>query len=326
MEDPQTWQELLRQIISDPLEHLRIAKEMGVNPITLTRWSNRTSVPRLGNLRQLLEALSPYHRQKMLPLLQKDFPNIVSDNPLDEEVTAEIPAVFYANIMNVYTTSPPILRSSAICITIFQQMLRHLDPLKLGLKVVICHCMAPAEGEKVHSLYMTQGRATKPWESMIDNEIGFMGLESQVGSVISRGHPIIMQSSKERMQHFSTVAPYSESVAAYPLIYFDQVAGALCVASTQPKYFTQAHIELMQSYAELFVLAFEPDQFYPLREIELGIMPPRSVQEPYLEKFQTEVTMRMREAERNGQRLRRADAEYAVWKNLEKLFLQKSDF
>jgi hypothetical protein len=325
MEDPQTWQELLRNVTNDPFEHQRIAKEMGVNPITLTRWINRTSVPRLANLRPLLDAM-PQHRQKMLPLLQKDFPKFSLENPLDEEIAADIPAVFYANIMNVYTTSPPILRSSAICITIFQQMLRHLDPLKLGLKVVVCLCMPPVGGEKVHSLYMTQGRATRPWESVIDNEIGFLGLESQVGSVVSRGHNIIMQSRKERMQHYSTVVPHAESVAAYPLLYFDHIAGAMCVVSTQPNHFTPTHIELMQSYAELLILAFEPEQFYPLKAIDLGIMPPRSVQEPYLEKFHTDVTARMLEAERNGQRLKRSEAELDVWKKLETIFLQRTDF
>jgi hypothetical protein len=322
MEDLQTWQELLRQIISDQLEHSRIAKEMAVNPITLTRWSNRTSVPRLGNLRQLLEALSPYHRQKMLPLLQKDFPKFSPESPPEEEITTEIPAIFYANIMNVYTTSPPLLRSSAICITIFQQMLRHLDPLKLGLKVVVCLCMPPTEGEKVHSLYMSQGRATRPWESVIDNEIGFLGLESQVGSVVSKSHPIIMQSRKERMQFYpSDVLLYAESVAAYPLQYFDSIAGAMCVMSTQQNHFTPTRIQLMHSYAELFVLAFTEEQFYPLKEIDLCVMPPRSVQEPYLEKFHVEITARMLEAEKNSQQLKRSEAELQVWKGLEVKFL-----
>lgn len=326
MEDPQTWQELLRNVISDPLEHQRIAKEMGVNQITLTRWVNRTSMPRPANLRPLLDAL-PQYRQKMLLFLQKDFPKFSLESPLEEDIVAEIPAVFYANIMNVYTTSPPILRSSAICITIFQQMLRHLDPLKLGLKVVVCLCMQPAEGEKVHSLYMTQGRATRPWESVIDNEIGFLGLESQVGSVVSRVHPIVMQSHKERMQSYSSHAiPYAESVAAFPLLYFDRIAGAVCVISTQQNHFTPAHIELMQSYTELLILAFEPEQFYPLKEIDLGIMPSRSVQEPYLEKFHTEVTKIMLEAEKSGQRLKRSEAELYVWKKLERIFLQRNDF
>ncbi|HTK11709.1 MAG TPA: GAF domain-containing protein [Ktedonobacteraceae bacterium] len=325
MEDPQTWQELLRNVASDPLEHQRIAREMGVNQITLTRWMNRTSTPRPASLRPLLDAI-PQHRQKMLQLLQKDFPKFSLESPQEEEVVAEIPAAFYANIMNIYTTSPPILRSSAICVTIFQQMLRHLDPLKLGLQVVICLCMAPGEGERVHSLYMTQGRATRPWESVIDNDIAFLGLESQAGNVVSRGHPIITQSHKERAQRYPVhTIPYAESVATYPLLYFDRIAGAVSVISTQQNHFTAAHTELMQSYTELLILAFEPEQFYPLKEIDLGIVPSREIQEPYLEKFQLEVTAVMLEAEKSGQRLKRAEAELRVWKKLEKIFLQGSN-
>src|SRR5713226_9110263 len=38
MSEPQTWRELLREVIKNPLERKRIAAALGVNPITVVRW------------------------------------------------------------------------------------------------------------------------------------------------------------------------------------------------------------------------------------------------------------------------------------------------
>ncbi len=326
MEEPQTWQELLHTIISDPLEHQRIATTMGINPITLTRWTNKTSLPRPANLRALLNAI-PRQRQKMQALLQKDIPNYLSESSLEEPLVQEIPSAFYSNIINIYTTSPPLLRSSTICITIFQQMLRHLDHLKQGLQILICQCVPPFAGEKIRSLRVTLIRATPPWESSIENQITLLGLESPVGNAVSRGHIIIVQSNKELTQHYPTYQiSFAESLVAFPLLNFDQTAGAIVVISTQPDYFSAAHIELIQGYTDLLILAFGPDQFYPLKEINLGILPPSDIQEQYLENFQAEVTRTMLAAEKNHQQMKRADAELAVWKKLEELFLGINPF
>jgi hypothetical protein len=326
MEDPQTWQELLQNVISDPAELQRIAREIGINPVTVGRWANRISIPRPGNLRSLLEAM-PQHRQKMQILLQRDFPNFSPESAAEEPAILEIPSAFYSSIINIYTTSPPILRPSTICIAIFQQMLRHLDPLKQGLLIVACQCVPPHKEEKVRSLRITLGRATSPWENHIDNYTAFMGLESQVGDVVSRGHPIVIPSQKEYMQSYPThTLSFAESRAVFPLLYFDRIAGAIAVVSTQQNHFTSAHIELLQSYAELLILAFEPEQFYPLKEINLGIMPSSEIQETYTGSFQSEVTNFMREAEKNHQQMKRSCAERIMWKKLEEKLLHLRSF
>jgi GAF domain len=322
MEEPQTWQELLRSAISDPLEHQRIAREMKINPVTLTRWANRSSMPRLANLRPLLDAM-PRQRQKLQALLQIDYPKIVTENILEERIVPEIPSAFYSSILNIYTTSPPILRSSTICVAIFQQILRQLDPLKQGLQVAVCQCVHPSKGEKVRSLRFIQGRDTPPWEHHVENFMTFLGLESQIGNAVGQGHVIITHTHEEHKHLYPAhEVPYAQSTATYPLLYFDQVAGALAIFSTQRNYFTPAHMELMQNYAELLVLAFEPDQFYPLSEIGLGIMPPNQTQQPYLRSFQSRVTDIMIEAEKNHQELKRTEAELQVWKELEGILLR----
>jgi hypothetical protein len=263
----------------------------------------------------------------MQTLLQRDFPNFSTENSTEEPDILEIPSAFYSSIINIYTTSPPILRPSTICIAIFQQMLRHLDPLKQGLLIIACQCVPPHEEEKVRSLRITLGRATPPWENHVDNYTAFMGLESQVGDVVSRGHQIVIQSHKEYMQSYPThETPSAESTAIFPLLYFDRIAGAIVVVSTQQNHFTPAHIELLQSYTELLILAFEPEQFYPLKEINLGIMPSSEIQESYIGSFQSEVTKLMLEAEKNRQQMKRSYAERIMWKKLEEKLLHLRSF
>ena len=57
MQKPPTWRELLGSIIRDPQERQRIASDLGVRTITLMRWANGESNPRLQTLHQLLGVL-----------------------------------------------------------------------------------------------------------------------------------------------------------------------------------------------------------------------------------------------------------------------------
>ena len=66
------WREFLGKSIVDPHERQRIANELGVSTVTLTRWSNGISNPRPQNLRHLLRAL-PQHRTTLAELFMKSF-------------------------------------------------------------------------------------------------------------------------------------------------------------------------------------------------------------------------------------------------------------
>ena len=70
--EPQDWRELLGNIISDPREKQRIAQELGIRTITLTRWVSRESDPRPQNLRLLLNVL-PEERELLLELIGEEF-------------------------------------------------------------------------------------------------------------------------------------------------------------------------------------------------------------------------------------------------------------
>src|SRR5213082_658590 len=76
-------------LVSDalPAERERIANEIGVRSITLTRWITGESTPRPHNLRQLLHALPKQHRDLLSSLLGEehiDLTDTVASEPLDE--------------------------------------------------------------------------------------------------------------------------------------------------------------------------------------------------------------------------------------------------
>src|SRR5690242_793275 len=122
MEEPRTWRELLELVTSDPMERLRIAETVGVNPVTLIRWATYKSNPRTDNLRLLLNAL-PQYRQQLAQLLAVEYPHILNDVSHSVAIEEQVPSAFYARVLNAYTTSPPLLRASSVSILILQQLL-----------------------------------------------------------------------------------------------------------------------------------------------------------------------------------------------------------
>ncbi len=125
MKEPETWRELLGQVTSDHQEKQRIADVVGVNPITLMRWATNKSNPRLDNLRPLLSAL-PRYRQQLARLIAVEYPHVLNAPPAVTEIAPEIPSAFYARVLNAHTTSPSLLRGSAVSILILQQSFPHI--------------------------------------------------------------------------------------------------------------------------------------------------------------------------------------------------------
>ena len=72
------WRALLGDIINNVAERDRIANEIGVHPVTLTRWVSGDSSPRSHNLRQLLRALPKPQREEFLSSLE-EFSSEVAD-------------------------------------------------------------------------------------------------------------------------------------------------------------------------------------------------------------------------------------------------------
>lgn len=320
IEESRTWRELLKLVINDPQERARIAEIVGVNPVTLIRWVTYKSNPRPDNLRLLPKAL-PEYRQQLAPLLAVEYPHILNETHEPLELVPEIPSAFYARVLNAHTTSPPLLRESAICTLILQQLVEHLDPQHTGMIAVITACMPPTSG-KVRSLRKTFGRGNLPWRN-VEHQTLFLGAESQAGRALTAGRFTAIQTQEEKQRLFPTHNYNSEdqSMVAYPILLADRAAGCLGIVSTRRNYFTQHHLDLIQQYTDLLVLAFDDHEFYPLQDIELGIMPSGDQQLPLLSSFQRRVTWRIIEASRNRQPLTRLQAEREVWCEIEEELL-----
>jgi hypothetical protein len=321
MEEIKTWRELLGKIISNTQEKQRIAQSLKINPVTLSRWSSGHTKPRYDNVRQLLEALPQQHRKQFVELLAYDFPQIFNIQTKQDMPAQEIPATFYGHILGAYTSSPTILRSSTISILILQQMLSHIDPGQQGMAAIILQCVPPGEKKKIRSLRKTYGRGTLPWVSH-DYQTQFCGLESMIGQALTSGHPITVQCSHEKAHIFAErYLAQEESSVAFPIMQADRGAGCLLMISSQTQYFSQIRLDLIKCYVDLLTLAFEPEEFYDLSQIELGIMPDGETQQSYLASFQKRVMQKMLQAMQEKQSFTRLQAELLVWQELEQELL-----
>jgi len=322
MEEQQTWRELLGNIISNAYEKQRIAKVLGVNPVTLNRWATNKSNPRQDNLRQLFDTL-PNYRHQLIELVAKEYPQVFGDINKTEELPLEIPSTFYAHVLNAHTTTPAMLRASSVCTLILQQILVHLDPRHSGMLVAVTQCVPPKSGCSVHSLRQTVYRGTYPWNTL-NEQVMFYGAESQVGQAISAGHAVVTQNKEEKRQlypiHFTEE---EESSAAFPILMAGHAAGCLYIASTRRDYFSHPRLALIQCYTDLMVLSFEEYDFYSLDKIELRVMPERHKQQSHIIGLQQNIIQKMLRSAQAGRAITRPEAELLVWQETEETLLHE---
>ena len=324
MVKPPTWREVLGHIIEDAHERQRIASALSINPITLDRWANHTSKPRVQNLRLLLAVL-PEHRNDMVESLSAEFPEILSvmEGNAISESAQEIPSEFYTHAINAYVQTPRAQRFWLMSTTIMQQALGQLGSRDTGIAITVVQCVPPLQAGTVRSLRLRIGRATSPWQTNLEQNPIFLGAESTAGYVVMHQRPLVIESREER----SNIYPahwieWEESAAAYPITHSGMIAGSLLVSSTKPHYFVPFRRTLIENYARLMTLAFEPGDFYPPEQIDLRLMPHYSLQEKYLLQFRQRVSEVMVQAARNHQPIDLFQAQDRVWRQLEEELLQ----
>lgn len=324
MVKPTTWREVLRYIIEDAHERQRIASALGINPITLDRWANYTSKPRVQNLRMLLAVL-PDHYNDMVESLTAEFPDLLTamEGNVISESAQEIPSEFYTHVISAYVETPRAQRFWLMCTTIMQQALGQLGSRDAGLAITVVQCVPPLQAETVRSLRLRIGRATSPWQTNLEQNPIFLGAESMAGFAVMHQRPLIIESREER----SNIYPahwieWEESAAAYPITYNGGIAGSLLVSSTRANYFVPFRRTLIQNYARLMALAFEPGDFYAPEQVDLRLMPHYSLQEKYLVQFRRRVSEVMLQAAKNHQPIDLFQAQDRVWRQLEEELLQ----
>ena len=313
-----TWRKLLENTIADAQERQRIANELGVKPITLVRWARGEASPRQENLQRLLKAL-PAQRQTLIRLLAEEFPAF--DMPAGEDTSEQIPSEIYSRILNTYVTVQDGQRSWYMSDLVMQLALGQLDPNHLGMAITIAHCMPPSgvahNRHKVRSLRQNAGRGTSPWNTYLDQDLLFLGIESLAGYAVSVGHLVAVQNRAEQTQMSVRWEQWEESAVASPIFLGGRVAGCLIVSSTQPGYFLQFRQKLIGQYTELLTLAFRSDEFYAHQDIELGLMPSHEVQKIRFSRFRQRVSDVLREAFREQRKITASEAEQIVWADLE---------
>jgi transcriptional regulator with XRE-family HTH domain len=324
MQEATTWRELLGSIIQDPLERRRLANELGINPVTLTRWVNNESSPRPQSIQRLVNSL-PQHRKVLLDFLLDEFGGFIADTEgsLTEDLLNNIPSEFYNRVLRTRATIPQVLRYSSLCDLILQQALEQLDPNRVGIAVTVVRCMPPSTDKKIRSLRESVGRGTPPWESNLDQRAILLGAESLAGNAVSLCRLVFNQDLSEGQ----SLSPgyhgqWEESAAAAPIMLEGKVAGCLLVSSSQPNYFQQSRQALVERYADLIALAFEADEFYDTSQIELGVVPFQEVQKLYLSGFRQRLSETMLQAARKQQPLSIKDAEQIVWQQFEEELLR----
>ena len=83
--------------------------------------------------------------------------------------------------------------------------------------------------------------------------------------------------------------------------------------STLPGYFlSEVRRSLLADYTQLIAQAFKPEQFYPLEQVALQVMPPLEIQQAKFSTFQQRVTDLMKEAYQASRVLTRTQAEELV--------------
>mgnify|MGYP003622963833 CR=1 FL=1 len=323
VEAASTWRELLERIIQDPQERQRIAHELAVTTITLSRWAHSATNPRMQSLHRLLEIL-PQYRHQLHSLILAEFPEF-SDTAIEdiqEETEIFIPSTFYARVFDAYTTTPTLQRFWTISNLILQQALEQLDPHQLGMAIIIVQCMPPWDNQKIYSLRERAGHGTRPWSMNLEQHAIFLGEESLAGNIVTTSRPKALQNRND----YQGIIPahwveWEESTAGYPLLLSSKVAGCLLVSSTQLDYFTAPRIQLIQSYAELLAFVLEPHEFYEITQVTLRTMPHSTEQKKKLTTFRRRVADLIAQSLRDKVPMNLALAEQVIWQQIEKELL-----
>jgi len=321
MQEHSSWRILLGQLIHDPQERNRIANELGINPATLVRWAHNETNPRPQNLAQLLKVVASANRQKLQESIAEEFPEfgIKINEDIVEDTSIEIPSTTYSSVLHTFVTTPKRQRFWLVSNLILQEALRQLDPNLLGMTISIAQCVKPRDGNKVRSLREHVGRGTHPWRATMRHEVAYLGIESLAGYALSSANLLSIQDRSDKLLFYpARWLDWEESSAVCPIMREGRFAGSLIVSSTQPGYFLSYRETLIKNYAELLVLAFEPEDFYELSDIQLALMPEFEVQEQYFQSIRQRVTKIME----NGSDITISEAEQAVWQQLEDEFVQ----
>lgn len=318
MQQPRTWREFLALIIKDPQEKQRLAKELGVHHITLTRWTIGEGKPRLQLLQKLLAAL-PGQREELTSLIVKELPEFSPTITATEQPSDEIPSAFYRRMLRTLADLSPSLHFWTLCDGVLRQILEQIDPHRLGMSAILAQCMPPLYEQNVRSLREVVGRGTPPWSRELENKAIFLGAESLAGAAAMNAHQYYEPDLQKDGRVPVKITSWERSSVTTPVMRHGRVAGSLITSSTQQDYFSDTRRALLQQFADLLIIVFRPEDFFDPSLITLGIMPPEEQQIPVLNTFRERYHMHLRGL---PQSISHQEAETQVWSQLEEELLE----
>ncbi len=311
-----TWREQLGIQIRTPEERKRVANQLGVNPLTLTRWVNNESSPHKSSLQKLLSLL-PSHQAELTEMLR----NEVSIELAVEEHSS-VSLSLYTSVLNAYTTAHPTLLFWSISQRILQHALAHLVTGEGAIEILVVQCMAPTHTGKIHSLHEIIRESSSTPDNYTQHQSVFLGAESLAGAALTSLHTKVVYNFSEERSIYPRMLGIGEecSAVACPILYTNRVAGCLLVSSTQPNYFSVQQQQLIEHCAELFALAFTHEQFYPFEALDLRPMPADKKQQDYISTFRKRVSQVMRNSAIEKPRTLQ-QAEQQIWQQIEEELL-----
>ena len=310
------WSNVLQGIIRLPSERQRLATELGVTTMTLTRWASGESNPQRPHLMRLVQAIHPRNRQQLVDALKEQFPDI--NSWLRDDNLELISSDFFSQVLTMRTTTTEGLLFWRISDMVLKQALAQLDPNRLGMSIKLIQCMPPRpEDRKIRSLHERAGKGTPPWTADLEHDVYFMGLESMSGYATEMRHII----NNDDLSKDSTIPAIKEefevSAAVHPVRFEGNIAGCLLASSNQVAYFTQQRLSLLTTFSDIIALAFHKHEFYPASSIELRVLPSAERQTPILRTFRSRVTRKFQEAAAQRTPLSRNEAEQRAWQEIE---------
>src|SRR5947209_19865644 len=202
-------------------------------------------------------------------------------------------------------------------------LFRSLDPNLLSMTVSIAQCVKPREGKKVRRLGEHVGKGKHTWRATMKHEVAYLGIETLAGYALSNAHLLSIQDRSDILIFYpARWLDWEKSSAVCPILLEGRFAGSLIVSSTQPGYFLSYRELLIRNYAELMVLAFEPEEFYELSDIQLAMMPEFEVQEQYFHTIRQRISKIMEEGSTKKPPVTITEAEQLVWQQLEEEFVR----
>jgi hypothetical protein len=297
-----------------------------MQPITLTRWVEGISSPRVQNIRSLLRALSPEQARLFRTLALAEFPALAELDHEVAEVLEDIPAAFYTQILEIHARLRLPMGRQTLQDLLLQQAIAHLDPHQHGMFISLVVCTRPLEGSLVRSLRETGGIGTPPWKHYLEQKLLLLGAESLAGHALTRFRSLVVPDRSANTRFPVHWTEHEQSAVAVPIARYGQLCGCLLAASAVPDYFQENNrrVLLLEKYASLATLLFDADDFYAPEAIRLSFMPPAETQLPYFQYFNRFLQQQFRLAQVRGTHYTLEQARHQVWREIEEKLIQDS--